>query len=384
MPEQKIPNREGIVTLRDIAQRCGVAKGTVSKALNNRGKLINPQTAEAIRIVAREMGYDPMSHYEARRLSARRSGRKIINHLIGVVMPSFFYKITYFTEMYYGILDALTREHFGQLTIPVPDRRVDSSELTLPPSLLRGEVDGIIFIGGMEEGFQPLSQLRLPTGNALPTVSVINPSHTNAVVLADDEMGGYQVMTHLLELGHRHFLYVKVAYTVSTLQQRMLGMNRALLERALDPTRHLHILEGDVNRLRYYPPFVENVPMHLDADGETLQQLLRTLHDHPEITAILAQNDLVAQELWYSFKYPGIRIPEDYSLVGYDDTDPLLNEYGANVLTTVHVPLSEIGRAAVQQVIALVNDAADAAPRVVLPTELVIRDTTGAAKGCHV
>ncbi len=376
MPTADQPAQGTGVTLLDIAKKCGVVKGTVSKALNHQDKLINPQTAENIRAVAREMGYDPMSHHAARRLSYRKSGRKITNHLIGVFMPAFFYKITYYTEIYYGILDTLTREHFGLLTIPVPDLRVDSSDIILPPALLRDEVDGIILVGIHAEDHPILQNLYTRSRDALATVSLIFSADDGAAVLADDESGGYQTMSHLLDIGHRDCLYVKNSFTTPAVRQRIVGMQRALTERGLDQAQHLHILWGEVNRLRYYPPFVENTAEALEADNTVFPKLASCLNAHPEITAIITQNDTVAHEIWYSFKYLGIHIPEEYSLVGFDDTEPLLGEYGGNVLTTVHLPLSDLGRAAARVAIDLVNGVADAQSTVVLPPELVVRKTT--------
>jgi DNA-binding LacI/PurR family transcriptional regulator len=153
-------------------------------------------------------------------------------------------------------------------------------------------------------------------------------------------------------------------------------MRRALEERGLEHDQHLHLLVGEVNLPHYYPPFIDDSMATLPEDSETLRYLQQYLREHPEITAIVAQNDVVAQEIYYSFRYLGINILDDYSLMGYDDTCSIVNAYGANVLTTIHLPLSEIGRRAAQLLVSLIKDESPAASSIALPTTLVVRNST--------
>jgi LacI family transcriptional regulator len=100
------------------------------------------------------------------------------------------------------------------------------------------------------------------------------------------------------------------------------------------------------------------------------------LRAHPEITAILAHNDLYAGSLHATLTGAGYRIPEEMSLVSFDDTDPVLNAHGHNILTTVHIPLLEIGQAAGRVIIGRVTGEMLADTTEVLPVRLTERAST--------
>ena len=126
--------------------------------------------------------------------------------------------------------------------------------------------------------------------------------------------------------------------------ERTAGTRRALEEFGLDPHRHLHFL-------RLHAPWLATDwtkrRSQFTSDPEDRahrRQLLALLHAHPEITGILAWNDNVAREVWYTLAEAGRRVPEEISLLGFDDTDALPDDVGQNQLASVHIPLYEIGQ----------------------------------------
>lgn len=104
--------------------------------------------------------------------------------------------------------------------------------------------------------------------------------------------------------------------------------------------------------------------------------LATTLQAHPEITAFLAPNDASAHLAYDLFSRLGLRVPDDISLVGFDDTEPLYNAEGDNILTTVRLPLEELGRESARLLIARITRSEPEQREIMLPTELVIRGTT--------
>jgi LacI family transcriptional regulator len=101
------------------------------------------------------------------------------------------------------------------------------------------------------------------------------------------------------------------------------------------------------------------------------------LRAHPEATAIMARNDFGAVQIHVRCQREGIRIPDDLSLVGFDDAFPIYNTLQENILTTVHLPLEQIGRQAAAMSIRQVEGVADPAEQIMLPSSLIIRGTTG-------
>ena len=95
LPQQP---KHGVVTLKDIAEHCGVTVATVSRALRDPERH-SKDTTERIMQAAAELGYDPLHHQGARRLALSRFGKHLVNHLIAVIFPPYFYRANYFAEI---------------------------------------------------------------------------------------------------------------------------------------------------------------------------------------------------------------------------------------------------------------------------------------------
>ncbi|HEY3379166.1 MAG TPA: substrate-binding domain-containing protein, partial [Armatimonadota bacterium] len=149
-------------------------------------------------------------------------------------------------------------------------------------------------------------------------------------------------------------------------------------EFALDPDSHLHATGFDDAfwSIAYTPSehtklsSLENLPVSDD------DPLLCTLRRHPEVTAILAPNDASAVIVHHILKHAGLRVPDDISLIGFDGTIPLCNAEWRNILTTVALPLHQIGFTAATRITDRVTGALTHDVHDVLPTSLVIRETT--------
>jgi DNA-binding LacI/PurR family transcriptional regulator len=310
----------------------------------------------------------------------RRYGRDVVNQMVAIFLPRYFYKANYFAQLMEGIMDALTEHDFIPVII---EQGVDDNPLNpLPPVFHNSEVDGVIIYGGGAM----IEKLRAAQGfGQRPIVSIVIADASTPLVAADDEHGAYLATKHLLELGHRHIQsWFNKDNGGHVMALRRAGVLRALREWHLDPAVHLHDSTWYMGSI--IPPNHLVLPdaEHRDNTGfhsEEQDEYIRYMRAHPEITAILANNDAYARRIWYLLRREGWRIPDDISIVGYDDTDPMPNDHGSNILTSVHIPLVEVGRRAGAQLIHCVLDRADPAPRLVLPPTLQVRASTAPPRG---
>jgi DNA-binding LacI/PurR family transcriptional regulator len=184
-------------------------------------------------------------------------------------------------------------------------------------------------------------------------------------VVIDDQAGAYQAATHLLHLGHRRIAFVHgEAASLSSVQLRLRGYRRALRDHGVESDRRLVCGLGTTT-----------VPPDADAVRGAMDRLL-TLPQPP--SAALGVNDVIAVALLRELERREIRIPLDFSVVGFD----ALEQPGdGRVLTSVHRATEEMGRHATRLLAGLIRDeaTADRPQAIVLPTSLVIGDTTGPA-----
>ena len=364
------------VTLRDIAERCQVSKSTVAQALRGQSRLA-PATVARVLAVANEMGYDPSFHEGARRLALRKHGREMINHLVALFFPQEYLRIPFFLETFRGIADVLGAAGFGVCVGHVTGTHADGSLLPFPQVMRRGDLDGVIAPGStLAQGL--LDELRASAGfGNRPVVSLFDATAACSNAVADTPGGVREAMRHLLQLGHRHVLWVYYHITEQgpAPVDRYLAACRAMEEFGLAPARHLHLFPFIAEWVN--PHTAHHDLAELEAgEAEPAHPLVEYLETHPEITAILAINDAFALHAWDTLHHAGYAIPEDISIVGFDDTDPMRDAHGTNLLTTVRCPLETLGREAGRLLLARITGEAVGEENVLLPTELVVRRST--------
>ena len=356
-------NRTGTqahVTLRDIAKQCGVSKITVSCALRGDRRNCSAQTIERVAATARAMGYDPARAHVARRLSYARSDHNVLNHLVALFFPYGNLHWRYWALIFEGLQDQLSAQDFGILTCVIDPRRqplVDQfSQL-----FRRGDVDCALVFPGDEWRHGLVKELRrLPGFGQRPIYTLIETLPGCPALLMDDEQVGYLAAQHLLALGHRELLcFANSRYAAPITQHRLAGHRRALTEHGLDPRRALRIAD-----------WIWDDPRGLVA---ALQDELRK---YPGVSGILCPNDGIGIPLCWALRQLGKNVPADYSLIGTDDSEELLDNVGQNIWTTVRLPLREIGKLAAGVLLeAFTQPAVVPKPRP-LTGELVIRGTT--------
>ena len=324
-------------TIKDVAALAGVSAATVSRALDDRPE-ISSETKERVRSACAQLGYVPNA--AARGLSGHAT------HTIGLVLPDI--SNPYFSGMATAIEE--TAAAHGCRVFLSNSLRKEDRELRAIENLVARQVDGILV-----NPVSPESQLRhREVLGGLPCVYLgANHDESPSYVMADNETGAYAAARYLIRLGHRDILFLGGRTTSRTREQRIRGFRRALAEAGLE------------GRELPAPP---NVTLMRQWSYETALELLKG----PLPDAIFAYSDMTALTVLEAAEERGVRIPEDLSMVGYDNI-----AFGALHrihLTTVSQHKYQQGQIAVERLLEKINGSR-AHTEDILEPELIIRST---------
>jgi LacI family transcriptional regulator len=333
-------------TIHDIAAEANVSVATVSRVLNGRDH-VAPETRQRISRIVRERGYSV--NRSARSLQFGRTG--LVGLLVPLVHPN------YFSTIVAGVTEALNDHDLRAILSPTEHKH--DREVTLLDRLMHGMADGALVVLP-EESSAELERLldsdysfvvidpRLPLDDRIPAVSAANSS------------GADQVTRHLLELGHRRIAAITGPRDWLATEERRRGYHAALASAGILPDPALEI-EAD---------------FEIAGAARATQALL----DRPDPpTAIFAFNDNLAIGTIQAVHARGLRVPEDLSVAGFDDSEHA--SLITPALTTVRQPLAEMGRTAVNLLRRLIDGQRVETLHVELGTRLVVRDSTGPAPG---
>jgi LacI family transcriptional regulator len=340
-PDEKFRGR---ATIRDIADLAGVSIATVSRVLNDRPD-VAPGTRETVMQVVREHGFS--TNRGARGLSSGRTG------IVGLTLP--LVADAYFGPILSGASEALYEQDMRIMLCPTQHEH--DREVSLLERLMRGTTDGAILMLPEEstEELLHLQELGYP-------FVVVDPRETppeGIPCVAAMHAAGAKVATeHLLDLGHRRIGAITGAPGWYATEERMNGFRGALAAAGLLPD----------------PELVVSSDWRIPRGEEAAHELLS--RDDPP-TAIFGFNDNVAIGALKAARRRGLRVPEDISIVGFDDT--FQAEIATPTLTTVRQPLAELGRMGVSLLTRLIEGQRLEAVRIELATALVVRDSTGPA-----
>ncbi len=331
------------VTIRDVARVAKVHPGTVSRALNAQTRaLVNPETAERVLKAADKLGYRP--NRIARGLKTSRS------HTIGVLIPDITNPL--FPPILRGIEDRLDEAGYTSLIVNT-DNDAERERVYVEAMRAR-QVDG--FISATARLDRELAEL---AGGGTPLV-LVNRSLEDASVPAvtvDDRHGIALAVEHVVGLGHRRIGHVAGPQNLSTGHRRHLGFIDAMREAGLDVPDEL-VSFGEF--------FTEEEGAR--AFGELLDSA-------PDVTAVVAANDLMAMGCYDVIGERGLRCPEDVSIVGFNDM-PFVDKLRPP-LTSVRVPQREVGKVAADLLLEQLSESGSPAKEILLEPTLVVRGSTG-------
>jgi LacI family transcriptional regulator len=316
-------------TLRDVARRAGVASSTISRYLNGSLELPSP-TRNRVQAAIADLHYRPNAL--ARSLQAGRS------HILGLIVPDL--SNPFFTSVADAAVAAAYREGYSILLCATGnDPKREAHYVNL---LAAGQLDGLIYLGAHRRN----SALETMRRTELPIIIVDEEIEgvAGGRLFVDNRRGGYLATEHLLHLGHRNIAFIGGEANLLTTVERRRGYEDAMLERGLAPRPNQIVL------CEYTTEF----------GARAARELLMDLAP----TGVFAASDVVAIGVLQAVRELGLTIPEDLSLVGFDDIP--MAEMLAPPLTTIWQPAEDLGATAV---LMLVRHVRDRAP--------LIRDTLG-------
>jgi LacI family transcriptional regulator len=333
-------------TFRDIAKQADVALSTVSQVLNNRPG-VSQETRLRVLEVASELGYRQRIAIDSvisprlntiALLTKRHNGEPVR------INPFYSYALA-------GAERECQRHNIGLMyaNIEVDE---DSRALTLPTSLLDQRVDGIIIVGTFLE--ETISEITRYTGHNVVLIDAYTSGkNSHDSVLIDNLNGAFNAVSYLIDNGHQHIgLIGSHARSHPSILERRDGYLKALQAHQID---HTYIEDSVLERASAY------------------EATVRLMNRAPEITAIFACNDNVAIGVMNAVQKMGLSVPEDVSVVGFDDID--LAQEVTPPLTTVHVDKVLLGVMAVRMLKDRTESPERPALTTTLSTQLIVRDS---------
>ena len=339
----------GEMTIRDIAKRCGVGIGTVSRAINNHPD-INPDTKRMVMDVIRETGFVPNN--SARNLK-RTDARCIAVLVKGITNP-------FFSSAVKVIEKEVQKKKYTMVM-----QHVESYENELEAALelvKEKRLRGIIFLGGSyHHDKEQLSMLKVPfvfctIGTAEETEE--NRAYSNIAV--DDRKESMKIVDHLLKMGHR-----RIAIITEGAKGESVGQLR------LQGYRDAHEARGiTVDETLVYEVREKDDPYTMKNGYRMAKEIMRS---KTRFTAVFAIADHLAVGVCRALYEAGLKVPEDVSVAGFDGL--AIGEYYTPQLTTISQPVERMAKETVQLLLNVISGKA-AHQQIIFPGELILREST--------
>jgi len=335
------------LNIGEFAKLSGVSKTTVSMAFNDDPR-IPQKTKEKVLEAAKKVGYQPSM--------VARSLRSKKTKAIGLMLPS----ITnpFFPQIVKGVEDAALKNGYSVVFCNF-DEEIEKESLYFQMFENRW-VDGIIF-SGVTGDKQEISYIEEIQTKGIPIVFIDRglEGHFNDVVMIDNDEATCKGTKYLLDLGHKRIGFVNGPAGIRIFDKRLQGYKKALQENGIELDESL-IVEGEQSSKT--------------AESAVRQFLAQALPP----TAIFTTSDLVAIAVLRTVQKSGLKVPEDISVMGFDDI-PLASLVNPS-LTTIAQPIQEIGREAFKLVVDRIERKDSPKRKIVLDTKLVVRESTAKPK----
>lgn len=332
----------GPATIKDVASELGMSVATVSRALSQ-PHLLRPDTRAKVLSVVERLGYRPNLVARSLRRGETRS--------ILMIAPKLS---LFFLEIFAGAEEAARAAGFAVL-MGNSDGDPEREEAYFD-QVVSGRADGIILLTGLAPSAYAHGKRPLP-----PLVTVLErlQGHDAPVVRIDHRLGSAEATRHLIELGHRRIAHIAGSRHAVSTAHRVAGYKDAL--NAADIPFDEQLLQaGDFS---------------MDSGVVAMERLL-ALENPP--TAVFAGNDEMAFGAMTAAHRRGLSVPQDLSMVGFDDQKTAA--FYIPALTTVNIPRHELGRRAAQELMSRFGGR-ESAHEIVLPTRLVVRESTAEPRG---
>ncbi len=327
-------------TIYDIASKAEVSITTVSRVFNN-SPAVSEKTKKKVEKAIAEMNYIPNA-------IARSLANKLSN-TIGLIVSDL--SNPFFTDVIDGIEHVISREGYFAFNA---DTRYDiAREKKYISRMLEKRVDGIITFSTNESTHTLIKKAK----QLIPVVSVQSQFRDTDSVNTQDAKGAYKAVEHLIQKGHKNIAIIVFDYDNLTIKSRIDGYIYAHVNYKLPVNKE----------------YIFKVKFCADAGYEMTNHIL---DKHPEVTAIFGYNDKLAVSSYMAIHDRGLKIPDDISIVGYDNTE--MASIVTPKMTTVAQPMYEMGVRAAELLMTRIKEKnLKAEPKlIVLPLELIERKST--------
>jgi LacI family transcriptional regulator len=329
------------VTLLDVAQRAGVSVATASRVLNGGDRVPRPELQERVRAAAAELGYTPNAQAQALAKSS--------TNLVGILVHDI--EDPYFAAIANGVMRAADER--GLLVMMASTFRDPDREIAYLSSLRAQRARAVVMIGSRRTDPDVLARTAaeienfLGSGAGLALVSQPGmPAHT---IEPDNRAGAAELARSLVGLGRRKFAVLAGPEELATARDRREGFVAGLAESGLEP---VEVVTGEFTRDGGYAAATE------------------LLDREPDVDCVFAVNDVMAVGAMSALRTRGVDVPGQLGVAGFDDIATLRDVWPG--LTTVRLPLEQLGRRALQLAVE------GGTPRTEsFPAEVVLRESTG-------
>jgi LacI family transcriptional regulator len=334
--------------MRQIAERAKVSIGTVSHVINDTAT-VREKLRERVLEAIRSLGYQPSQL--ARGL--RRNQTSMLVMIIPDVTNPFF------PAVIRGVEDVAYKSSLRLVLCNTDnDPRKEMSYLN---EMRAYRPAGWLVIPSVDS--EIATHFHADAGPPVVCLDRQPRGWRGDVALVANEEGAYKATCHLLRMGHRQLAVITGPLHLENAVERLEGFKRALAEAKV----HLD------------PDYIQEARFERESGYQAAIRLLRML---PRPTGIFACNDLMALGVFLAARELGLRCPDDVSIVGFDNLD--FAEFTAPALTTVHQPGYQLGTAAARLLLERMNGSTQPAKKIVLPSELKIRNSVATVSEAHI
>lgn len=337
------------ISIRDVAAEAGVSVSTVSRVIRKYDN-VTEETDRVVNAAIKKLNYIPNA-------AASRLGSGSLEN-IGVVFTRSADKAfqnPFFSEMLMGIGHIIEEHGYNMQLMMYND--VSQEREKVMAALASGMIQGVILLSTRNYDLliQDLANSDYPfvvSGR----ISGIKSDRQIYSVNTDNRNDSFEMVEHLVKLGHKKIAIINGPHEYVVNRDRYDGYRRALLSNGIDFDEDLEINGG----------------FTLD---DAKQAVINKLNEHKDITAIFAKDDLKAIAAIQGIREMGLRCPEDIAIVGYNDYE--IAKIAVPSLTTMRVPIYDLGLEAAKMLMQLFKEEDIAEPTKLLPTKMIIRDSCG-------
>lgn len=329
------------VTMKNIADVLGVSTVTVSKALADK-EGVGEELRKAIKEKADEMGYAYTAYKQ-------KNEKEKLKYNIGVIVASNYVDVasySFYLSLYHNIILRLAKTGYSGIMEIITDEMRQRG--ALPTVVAEKKVDGVIVLGQMSAGYV---QKIIHTGMPVVLLDFYDAEINTDSVVTDNVYGTYQLTDYCISMGHRKIAFVGSIQATSSILDRYLGYYRALCMNGIEPRREYLIEDRGPDMLNY--------------------EKINLPQDMP--TAFVCNCDEVAYHLMGQLNQMGYKVPEDVSVVGFDNYTFV--DYANPKLTTVAVNMAVMSEEAVTMLIHQIVSGKPSNLRKVISGTLIIQDS---------